>query len=242
MRYRQNGKPFRRSLGVYPGVSIKEAREKNFALHKNLDEGIFSDVRGEKFADVAKEWFDRKIGPVTKKTYFDGVASRLKNHILPVIGGKTLKEVTPPVVLSICQKLEDENKEITAHKVKGIIGQVFRYAIATGRADFDPTYALMRALRPTPKNHMPALTEAEDIARLMKAIDEYPDALIRAALKFHALVFLRPSETLYTSWKEINVGKAQITIPESRMKMKRVHVVPLARQTESSGGNQENLR
>jgi hypothetical protein len=148
VRYRANGKPCRGSLGTYPQLSIKEAREKNFALRKDLDEGVIPEGKGETFEKIAEEWFSRKIEPVNVKGSTRNTRSRLDKHIYPAIGKKTLKEITPPVVLTLCQKLEDAGTVLTAHKVRGIIGQIFRYAIASGRTNFDPTYALMGALRP----------------------------------------------------------------------------------------------
>jgi integrase len=232
VRYNQNGKPCRKSLGVYPRLSIKEAREKNFQLRKDLDNGAEVVVeKAETFGGIADEWFARKVEPVKAAATIKMIKSRLHCHILPALSDKTLKEINPSVVLSLCQRLEDEGKSATAHKVKTLTGQIFRYAIATSRTDYDPTFALMGALRSMQSTNLPALTKTPDIARLMRAIDAHPVPVIRDALNFHALVFLRPSETLHTSWDEIDFKEAQINIPAPRMKMRREHVVPLARQT-----------
>ena len=115
--------------------------------------------------------------------------------------------------------------------MKTIIGQVFNYAIATSRADTNPALALRGALQTRPEKHYPTITEPDKIAVLIRQINEYPYHVIRCALKFSVLTFCRPGEIRAAEWKQIDLEKKEWRIPADRTKMKRLHIVPLVRQT-----------
>ena len=159
------------------------------------------------------------------------VKKRLNRHILPELGEKPLDEITSGTVLRLCRKIEANGTPYTAGRIRGMIGQVFRYAIATDRAESDPTAALAGALATRQPKHMAAVTAPAEIAALMRAIRAYPHAVVRYAMEFSALVFCRPGEVRHAEWAEIDLEAMEWRIPAEKMKMKRAHIVPLARQT-----------
>ena len=139
----------------------------------------------------------------------------------------------------VLRRVESRGALETAHRVKGVIGQVFRYAVATGRAQRDQTADLKGALKPYRKKHFPAITDPVEVGRLLRSIDDYSGSLIvRCAFKLSPLVMLRPNELSGAEWKEIDLEAATWTIPVARMKAKKAikeenattHIIPLSRQ------------
>ena len=182
------------------------------------------------FGEIAEEWFLKRMTD-KKPSYLRTIKLRLNRYILPELKDIPLNEITSGVVLKLCRNIEARGTIETAARVKVIISQVFRYAIATDRADNDPTTALHGALETRCPKHMAALTKPSDIAMLMKNINAYPHAIVRCALKFSALTFCRPGEIRHAEWGEIDFENCEWRIPAEKMKMKRVHIVPLATQT-----------
>ena len=226
LRLRVNKKEKRTSLGLYPDIPLKTARDKAYEYKKNL-----ADVAAPKsplFADIAEEWLQIRIIPDKVKTYIESIEQRLRNHILPAIGSKALNEITPAVVLDMCRGIEARGIIETAVRCKQIVGQIYKYGIATDRAEIDPTYALRGALKTRKEKHFAALTDPVKIRILMKQIHEYPFAIVRCALLLSAYTFCRPGEIRHAEWVEIN--GAEWRIPAEKMKMKRVHIVPLSAQ------------
>ena len=165
-----------------------------------------------------------------KPSYLESIHLRLNRYILPKLKDIPLDEITSGVILKICRKIEASGHLETAARVKNVIEQVFRYAIATDSIENDPTYALKDALEARIHKHMAALTKTSDIAMLMKNINVYPHAIVRCALKFSALTFCRPGEIRHAEWSEIDWAKLEWRIPAKKMKIKRTHIVPLADQ------------
>ena len=165
-----------------------------------------------------------------RASYIKSVKLRMNNYILPELKDTPIKEITSGVILKLCRKIEARGTVETAARVKSVIGQVFRYAIATDRADYDPTAALKGALQTRRAKHMAAITKPSEIAVLMKNINNYPRFIVRCALKFSAIVFCRPGEIRQVEWSEIDFDNAEWRIPAKKMKMKREHIVPLAKQ------------
>ena len=181
------------------------------------------------FGEIVTEWFEKRMAGKAKR-YIDVTKMRLRNYILPEFENFALNEITSGMILKLCRKLEDRGTIETAARVKTLIGQIFRYAIATDRAENDPTVALQNALASRQPKHMAALTKPADIAMLMKNINSYPRAIVRCALKLSALTFCRPGEIRQAEWSEIDFDNREWRIPASKIKMKRVHIVPLSRQ------------
>jgi integrase len=233
IRYWINKKEHRTSVGAYPGVTLKEAREKNVALRKALKTGKPVGIEVETFATVAEEWLEKRMVPKCAGNYLQTLRRYLARLIIPFIGHMKLDDITAGVILQICRRIEARGTLETASIVKQIIGQIFNYAIATTRAEINPTLALRGALQTRKEKHYATITEPDKIAILVRQIDAYPYVITRCALKFSMLTFCRPGEVRAAEWKEINWEKAEWHIPIERMKMKLPHIVPLARQVVS---------
>ena len=186
-RYWENKKERQLSLGPYPELSLKDARLKRDEIQSQRAKGESpsrkADKRPETFLDVMNDWLKVRMSDKAK-SYMRMVNLRLKKHVLPFIGGMPISEITPKDVLQICRKIEDDGHEETARRVKTIIGQIFRFAVASDLINFDPTYALNGALKPLRRDHYATLTNTDDIAILMKAIKAYPYKIMRCALLF----------------------------------------------------------
>jgi integrase len=230
VRYWVAGKERRTSLGKYPDVGLKEAREKNIDLRRELANGKPIGADSETFADVAAEWLNKRMN-TKAEGYVRTIRLRLNRFIYPHIGHMKLEDITPGIVLQICRKIEARGTIDTANRVKVIVGQIFNYAIASDRIGTNPTLGLRGALQTRKAKHYAAVTEPDRIAALMRQIDDYPYAVVRCALRFSALTICRPGEIRAAEWTEIDWEKKEWRIPEEKMKMKRLHIVPLARQT-----------
>jgi integrase len=225
------------SLGSYPEMSLVEAREA--AIDKRRLVAAGHDPAAEKKAElaqrvntfqaVADEWLGKQtLAEVTRAK-----ALWLFGLVLPDIGSRPIAEIKPPDVLQTLRKIEAKGHHETAHRAKQRISQVFRYAIATGRAENDPTWALRGALKaPDVTNHA-ALTDPGDVGKLLRDIDGYVgQPVTAAALKLAPLTFVRPGELRAAEWVELTLDGAEPTwrIPGPRMKMKEQHIVPLSTQ------------
>ena len=230
IRYWVGEKERRTSVGTFPGVTLKEARVKNVLLRESLKSGGTAGSKTETFATVAEEWMKTRMIPKCSDNYLRVLNLQLNNLILPRLGHMKLSDITSAVVLRLCRKLEAKGTVNTALVVKRIIGQAFNYAIATNRAEANPTLALRGALQNRKVKHNAAITEPDKIRILMRQIDAYPYAIVRCALTFSALAFCRPGEIRRAEWAEIDWERKQWNIPEEKMKMGRPHIVPLARQ------------
>jgi integrase len=238
LKYRFQGKEKLISLGTYPLVSLKDARERAIEARKTLDNGVDPSAarKQEKsatlntFESVAREWHERQA---TKWSalYTKNVINRMQHNLFPVIGSLPVNEVTAPQILAILRKVEARGTIATAHALKQVCSSIFRYAIATGRAERDPAADLRGALAPDVKKHRPALTEPERVGRLMHAIYNYQGSLtVRSALKLMAMTFCRTTEIRLAEWREIDFEEKLWRIPAERMKMRRDHLVPLSAQ------------
>ena len=239
--YRYGGKRKTYALGVYPDIGLKAAREKHQDLRRLLSQGIdpmeykkelqaqIHEEIQHSFEVVAREWF-LKYRSVWTEKHAQTIISRLENNIFPWLGGKETNSITAPMLLDCLRRIEARGAVETAHRVKQICGQVFRYAIATGRAERDVSADLKGALAPTKPKHMATITSPDKIGELMRAIDGYQGNLItRCALKFAPLTFVRPGELRHAEWIEIDIDEQVWKISAEKMKMRSVHIVPLSR-------------
>ena len=230
VRLWRDGKERRKAVGVFPDVPLKAARERAQQL-RSAGPDVEKTPSSKTFADVALEWLRTRMLPSRKPGYTRTVRIRLEKYILPELGDLKLNAITSGTVLHLCQNIEAHGTIETAARVRQIVGQVFRYAVATDRADADPTAALRGALQTRVVKHMATITDPQSIAALMRNIAAYPRFIVRCALRFSALTFCRPGEIRHAEWSEIDLGAAEWRIPAEKMKMKRMHIVPLARQT-----------
>jgi len=243
MKYRFGGKEKLLSFGAYPLISLKDARMRRDDARKLLandqDPGEVKQAQKaavkaavtNTFEAVAREWFS-KWKTDKAPTHFEKVISRLEHDVFPYIGKKpiTVIQDDAPMVLSVLQRIVDRGYLETAHRAKGNISQVMRYAIATGRAKRDPCPDLRGAL-PTPvKKHMAALTDPKAVGELLRNIDGYQGRMpeVQAALKLAPLLFVRIGELRAAKWADIDLDGASWSFIAS--KTKTPHIVPLARQ------------
>lgn len=230
------------SFGSFPDVSLAEARRKCREAHDLLDEGIdpsqqrkLEKIKAEAaatntFGAVAEEYIEHLKANGRAAVTLD------KNEWLLLDLAKSLhrrpiREITAGELLMILRKVEKSGRRETARRLRSKLGAVFRYAIATARADTDPTYALRGLLIQPVVTHRAAITDERDFGALMASIRDYTGlASVRAALQFLALTMSRPGEVRLMRRSEVDFLKAIWTIPAARMKMRREHQVPLSRQ------------
>jgi integrase len=243
MAYRQpNGKNNRLTFGKYPIVTLAEARTRRLAARRLLDQGIDPGMvkREEKeakataaqhtFEGVARAWL-AKTAPSRAASTQQKNTAWLEANVFPVIGSLPISTIRPKDVLSALRRIEARGAIESAHKIKQLCGQVFRFAVASGLADRDVTTDLRGALSVVPEAHYAAITEPEQAAQLLRAIDAYNGhAYVIFALKLAPLVFVRPGELRAAEWSEIDLDAAEWRIPGAKMKMGQDHVVPLATQ------------
>jgi hypothetical protein len=208
IRYWVAGKEKRTSLGKFPGIGLREARDRNIDFRRSLTSGKPVGADSENFSGVAAEWLEKRMN-TKAEGYLRTIRLRLDRIIYPHIGHMKLKDITSGIILQLCRKIEGKGTIETANRVKTIIGQIFNYAIATNRAETNPTLALRGALQTRPEKHYSTITEPDKIAVLIRQIDEYPYHVIRCALKFSALTFCRPGEIRSAGWKQIDLEKRE---------------------------------
>lgn len=241
-KYRFAGKEKLLSFGIYPDIGLKEARQRRDDARKLLAAGVDpsehrkaykasrSSSAVNSFEVVAREWFG-KYAPTWAATHGDKIIRRLERDIFPWLGARPIADVTAPELLTVLRRVEGRGAIETAHRAMQNCGQIFRYAIATGRAERDPSADLRGALSPVKPTHHPSITEPKAIGELLRAIEGYNGSLVtKCALKLAPLVFVRPGELRKAEWSEFNLESAEWRIPAARMKMREQHIVPLSKQ------------
>lgn len=241
LRYFIAGKEKLLALGVYPEISLGDARDRRAQARKLLAAGkdpseAKQDVKrlnalrsANAFETVAREWYEKRThewAPRSAKT----MLARLEQHILPKLGERPVTEITPQEVLAMARVVEARGNLETARRVMQICGQVFMYAIATGRAERNPVPDLRGALKTPVAKHYSFL-RASDLPDYLKRLDAYDGSVqTRLALRLLLLTFVRTRELRGARWAEIDWDKADWRIPAERMKMKELHIVPLSKQ------------
>ena len=195
---------------------------------KKIEKGIRGWDTDNDFANIATEW-------ALKQTWSDSYRTtqqtRLDKDILPFIGQRPIDQITAREILITCKRVEDRGAIETAHKVKRICSQVFRYALGLGLVESDPARDLKQVLAPVDTMHRAALTDPKDVGGLMRAIHGFTGTpIVRAVLLFSIYTFPRPFEARHAEWSEVDFDAAMWRIPGEKMKMKRLHIVPLSRQ------------
>lgn len=242
LKYRVDGKEKRLSLGVYPEVSLKAARERRDEARALLAAGVDpgeqrkaqklagAERSANSFEVIAREWY-AKHAPTWAPGHGEKIIRRLERDVFPWIGARPVAELSAPELLAVLRRIEARGAIETAHRARQNCGQVLRYAIATGRAERDPCADLRGALSPVKGTHFAAVTDPAAVAALLRAIDAYAGAFVtRCALKLAPLVFVRPGELRKAEWSEFDLEGAQWDIPAVRMKMRTAHLVPLSTQ------------
>jgi integrase len=240
MKYRFDGKEKRLALGKYPDVGLKDARVRRDEARKLLandvdpseNRKVQKAARTERAANsfevVAREWIAKNT-PTWAPSHTSKILRRLEMYVFPWLGGRPIALINAPELLSMARRVEGKGAVETAHRVLQNCGQVFRYAVATGRAERDPTGDLRGALQPVKSTHMAAVTEPHKVGELLRTFDTYQGTLtVRCALQIAPLVFVRPGELRAAQWADIDLDAAEWRFTAS--KTSTAHIVPLSRQ------------
>jgi integrase len=239
LKYRFGGKEKVLALGVYPDTSLKQAREKRDEARKQLAEGIDpsenrkavksskAESAANSFEVIAREWGGKKVDTWADKN--NRSKRMLERNIFPWLGSKPITDILPKDILDCLRRVEDRGTIETAHRTLQICGQVYRYAVATGRAERDITPDLRGALPPAKGEHFAAITEPKQVAELLRAIDSYQGSLPAVcALKLAPLVFVRPGELRAAEWQHIDLDAKEWRYYVSKTSVQ--HIVPLSSQ------------
>lgn len=240
LNYRHEGKQKTLALGVYPDTGLKQARKRRDEARAALADGIDPgeqrqkqkaarrDLAGNSFAAVAVEWQQQKRREWVASTA-EKVKGRLEKDVFPWLGKRPIAEITAPEVLAVLRKIASRGAVHTAHKAKQDIGGVFRYAVATGRAERDPTGDLRGALPADQTTHFASITDPKEVGALLRAIEAFKGTYqVQAALRLLPMLFVRPGELRKAEWAHIDLGKAEWRYTTS--KTNTAHLVPLSTQ------------
>jgi len=238
LRYRIGALEKLISLGAYPDVTLKRAREKRDQARRLIADDIDPSAQRkaqraallDTFEGVAKEWLALQSKSLSPET-ISILGARLNSALYPYLGSRPVAAITAQELLIALRRIEARGRHETAHRVRALAGRVLRYAVATGRAQHDVAADLKDALAPVKSRNFASVTEPARVGELMRAIDGYGGHPVTAlALKLAPLVFVRPGELRAAEWSEFDLPNAEWRIPATRMKMKEPHLVPLARQ------------
>lgn len=242
LKYRFAGKEKTLALGIYPHISLADAREKRDeakkllasgtdpGAHKQAEKLKIKERAANTFEAVAREWHEKQSVKWAPKST-QRILRLLERNIFPAVGSSPIAHVTAANFLVALQKIEARGNVETAHRAMQICGRIFRYAIATGRAQADLSLVLKGALTPVKETHHASITNPKQIKDLLLALDSYSGAFItRSALRLAPLLFVRPGELRHAEWSEMDFNAAEWRIAAGKMKMRAVHLVPLSTQ------------
>lgn len=239
-KYRFDSKEKLLSLGTYPDITLKQARERRDEARRLVASGIdpaeqrkaqkaaHASANANSFEVVAREWF-AKQAPNWSSSHSTRIIRRLERDIFPWVGDTPVTKINAPQLLTVLRRIEERGAPDTAHRALGNCGQIMRYAFATGRADRDPTADLRGALTPIKGSHFAAVTEPDKIGGILRALDSYQGTLpVRCALRLAPLVFVRPGELRQAQWDAIDLEAAEWRYTVTKTQTE--HIVPLSRQ------------
>lgn len=238
LKFRVAGKEKLLSLGVYPYVTLKSARELRDDARRELAGGVDPSAKrkaekvaeADSFEAVAREWF-AKFSANWAGTHSEKIIRRLEADIFPWLGSRSVGQITAPELLTCVRRIEGRGALDTAHRALQNCGQIFRYAVATNRAERNPAADLRGALPPVNGGHFASITDPMAIGALLRDIDGYQGTFVgRCALRLVPFVFVRPGELRKAEWSEFDLDKTEWRIPAERMKARVMHIVPLSTQ------------
>jgi integrase len=236
LKYRIHGREKLLALGTFPDITLAKARQRRDEARKliadDADPAIAKQAEKTAGADtfrvLAMEWLSKQN---LARATLDKATWIFEQLLFPELGDRPIRLISAPDLLAVLRKIEARGAVETAHRAKQRASQVFRYAIATGRAEHDPAGDLRGALTPKDVEHRAAITEPKRVGELLRAIDEYVgQPSTHYALKLAPYVFVRPGELRAAEWSEFDFERAEWRIPAERMKMGEMHIVPLASQ------------
>jgi len=245
-KYRLDGKEKLISFGVYPDISLAEARNKRHEARNLVVNGLDpstekkaakqakAELKANSFEVIGRDWHKHMVG---KKEWMPehakNIMHRLEKDVFPWIGSKSISEITAKEIKAILDRIKSRGVVETARRVLTVIGQVYRYAIMTDRAEFDLSAGFRGYLPAVSKTrkHMASVTDPKELVPLLRAIDAYQGGFVaKCALRLLPMLFVRPGELRHMEWSEIDFEAAEWNIPGAKMKMKADHLVPLSRQ------------
>lgn len=254
LKYRFADKEKKLALGVYPQVSLIEAREGREAAKKQLAKGIDPSFAKQEhnrqtalnaentFEAVAREWHEHQKARWSTEHAKD-ILYRLEKDVFPVLGSRPIADIKAPHILHNLRKIEKRGAHEMARRAVQYCGQIIRYAIVTGRAERDPTGDLRGALQPVQHGHYAAI-DADELPQFLRTLENNDARLFiqtRLAVRLLMLTFVRTGEMIGAKWDEINLNEAEWVIPAERMKMRRPHIVPLSKQAVAVFNEQKKL-
>lgn len=242
-KYRYAGKEKRLAHGVYPEVSLADARAKRDHARKLIADGLDPSVNKQEkkreiilnatntFEAVAREWLEKHKQRVSDK-HAATILFRLEKDVFPSLAKRPIRDITAPEILDMLRKIEKRGAHEVAHRAKQYCGQILRYGIATGRADRDYTVDLRDALITVKTTHYASIDPRElpDFLRVLHQNDARLYLQTRLAIEFMMLTFVRTNELIQARWEEIDFATNTWLIPPERMKMRQPHLVPLSQQ------------
>ena len=240
-KYRFDGKEKKLAFGPYPEISLQDARqhreEARRLLVNDVDPGAAKKAKKqaaaeatETFEVIAREWF-LKFSPGWAEGHSSKIIRRLELDVFPWIGERPIADIKAPELLAVLRRTESRGAVDTAHRIRGNCGQIFRYAVSTGRCERNPAADLIGAIPPAREGHMAAITDPKKVGELLRAIDTYSGSfIVKQAMRLAPLTFVRPGELRKAEWAEFDLDHALWSIPAERMKMKQAHMIPLSEQ------------
>jgi len=237
-KYHFQGKEKLISLGPYPAVSLKDARDKAADARKTL--GGDNDPSAQRqqsrrqqrdtFEILAREWYNKQL-PAWTERHAVYALRRMETNLFPYIGARPVADITAIELLSVLRRMESRDALTIARNVRSLCSRIFRYAVITGRAERDPAADLQGAITPHITKNRAALTEPAKVGKLLLAIDGYRGTFaVKNALILLSLTLCRPGEIRRAEWHEFDFENTLWRIPAAKMKMSRDHLVPLSPQ------------
>ncbi len=240
-KYRFNGKEKLMAFGTYPGTSLAKARTKHNAAKSLLAEGIdpmlnkratkaaAEGAASNSFEVIAREWLTKR--GKKSESADKRLNALLEKDLFPYLGKRPIHEITPVELLQTLRRIQGRGAVETAHRAKQYAGQIFCYAVVTGRTDRDVSVNLRGALKVPTETHFAALTTPKEAAALLSAIHGYRGTpVVQAALKLAPLLFCRPGELRQLEWAEVDWEEQRIELPAEKMKLRLPHIIPLCTQ------------
>jgi len=248
--YKFNDKFKTLALGIYPELSLKEARKKHEIEHdrvrNNIDPSIHKKIQklsrkelsDNTFESVARQWYS-EFKDTWVENHANRLIARLENDVFPWLGERPISEIEPPEILEVMRRVQARGALESAHRVRHVCGQVFRYAVSIGMANRDQTADLKGSLPSHRTKHFAAITDEKELSVLINAIHNYKGTfVVRCALQLSPLVMLRPGELRHAEWSEIDFETKTWTIPIRKMKSLKAtkeandttHIIPLSKQ------------
>jgi integrase len=241
LKYRISGKEKTLSIGVYPEISLKEARDERDKARKQLKEGVDPSAdkqvqkilqnvsRENSFEPIAREWLKIPMSD-RSESYLKKIERGLEHYVFPFIGRRPITEISAQEILVLLRKVESKGIIDTAHRLRWQMGAIFRYAIVTSRCSYNPTADLNGALRPHKPEHFSAITDPDELGRLLLAIYNYAGtAVVIAALKCTALWLCRQVELRHLEWTQVDWKKKRIELVSAKKYYD--HIIPLSTQS-----------